>query len=515
MLVDRVGLASLVAALCCVPVFAETRLTSGVGASDAALRRAGLVRAWQTQIEFDANRGKLAGVTQHVSSRSAQTIYEVTYPGGRITFSDRDLDAFRKPLGPKGAKAEAELWIKNWKARSKSKEEPAIKEHVVPDVVLVATSERGLIQCLNGETGRTLWTNKVGSVRHPTTLAAINEKFVAVINGSTLYLMDRADGHIIWERPTTHPAGNGPAMSDDLIFVPIIDGHVEIFHIDEPRRPAAFYYAAGRCVIQPVVFRDAVAWPTDRANLYVGNSEVPGVRFRITAKDSTKTSAPTSIRSAPTFRGGLAGSPPLVFFASADGYVYSADTVKGAIVNRFSAGEPISQTPVAVQDQVYVVTDLGTLFCAGADDAQERWFVPGVKSFLAANFERVYGLDTQNRVMSIEAATGAVLGVADVGRVDYSFVNTQTDRIIVGTETGVLQCLHELRRPYPLVHGGMEPKKKLPQVIQKGDAAEGDSMEGDDGAAPATTDEDPFGAEPAPAKKPKEAMPAEEDNPFG
>jgi len=471
--------------------------------SEAALRSLGLERAWHTQIQFDASRGRLAGVSQHISSTTAQSVFEVTYPGGRIVFSDRDLDPFHKPLGRQGAKKKAEQWIETWKARTKSSGEATIQEHVVPDVVLVATAQRGMVQCLNGETGRTLWATKVGSVRHPTTEAAINEKYVALINGTTLYMLDRSDGHIVWERRTTHPAGAGPAMSDNLIFVPMINGHVEIFYIDEPRRPVAFFHASGRCLVQPVVFRDTVAWPTDRGNLYIGNSEVPGIRFRITANDK--------IPSAPTFRAGLADSPPLVFFASVDGNVYSAETLKGSIVNRFSAGEPISTTPVVVRDQVYVVTDQGTLFCAGADDAQERWFVAGINSLLAANFDRVYCLDRNNRLVGIDAASGNRLAAINVGSVDYSFLNTQSDRIYVGTTAGVLQCLRESRQHYPLVHGGLEPKKQLSAEVQQPEA--GEEMPAEDKTP---VDTNPFDTDPAPAAKPKpKPMPMDEENPFG
>jgi outer membrane protein assembly factor BamB len=496
---------------------AQYRNVSASLNSEAALRRLGLVRAWQTQIEYDANRGKLAGITQYISDHTAQTIYEVTYPGGRMTFSDRDLDAFNQPLGPKGAKQKAEEWIENWKIRTRSKAEPEINEVVVPDVVLTAVSDRGMVQCLNAETGRTLWTNKVGSVRLFTLPAAINEKNVAVVNGSTLYMLDRADGHIIWERKTSHPAGSGLAMSDELVFVPMIDGHVEIFYIDEPRRPAANFQAIGRCLVQPVVFQDAVAWPTDRGILYVANSEVPGIRFRITAKDEAKGS-PAAIRSAPTFRAGLEGEPPVVYFATSDGYLYSADTIKGSILHRFSAGEPITKTPVVVDDQVYVITDNGTLFCIGADDGQERWFLAGMKTFLAANLDRVYCLDRSSRLIGIDAHSGSPLGTVDVGSLDHSFLNTQSDRVYVSSTSGVVQCLREARQYYPLVHGGMEPKKKFPTVVQESEEPTEDG-EGEM-EKPEMEEEDPFGDKPAakPAAKPAEKpadKPAEDEDPFG
>lgn len=501
-------LVCLAASLSGFPDRAEAQYRTTASAySEGAFRKLGLERAWQTQVEFDATRGKLAGVSQHISSKSAQTIVEVTYPGGRKVFSERDLDAFNRPLGAKGARAEAEIWIENWKLRTGSKAEPEISEQVVPDVVLVATSQRGTVQCINAETGRTLWSNKVGSTRHPTTSAGINETHVAVINGSTLYMLDRADGHVLWERTTSHPAGNGPALSDELVFIPMVDGHMDLFHIKEPRRPVASFQSHGRCLVQPVVFRDAVAWPTDRGSLYIGNAEVAGIRFRINAKDKIDSSQ-TAIHSAPTFRAGIGELPPLVYFATSDGYVYSAETLKGAIVNRFSAGESISSTPVVIGDQVYVVTNSGTLFCIGADDAQERWFTTGIKSFLAANFKRLYCLDRDNRLVGFDAETGSPLGAIGLGEIDYSFLNTQSDRIYVGTSSGALQCLREMRQYYPFVHGGMEPKKQFAEVNQPSQDSEEEAMEKPE----ATTEEDPFDAD----KPEKPAVPAAEDeDPFG
>lgn len=481
--------------------------------SEASLRRLGMTRAWQTQIEYDASRGKLAGLAQHISSETAQTIYDVSYPGGRITFSERDLDPFRQPLGAKGAKAKAEEWIENWKIRTRSEAEPEIQEHVVPDVVLVATTQRGMVQCLNGETGRTLWTSKLGSVRYPTTVAAVNEKNIAVVNGTTLYMLDRADGHILWQRSASHAAVAGPAMSEQLVFVPMIDGHVETFYIDEPRRPAANFQSIGRCLVQPVVFRDIIAWPSDRGILYVANSEVPGIRFRITVKDTVNTSQ-TVLRSSPTFRAGIGPEPAVVYFASSDGYVYSADTLKGNILQRFSTGEPISKSPVVVDDQLYVVTDSGSLFCIGADDAQERWVQSGIKSFLAANTDRVYCLDRNSRVVGIDATSGSPLGSVDVGSVDYTYLNTQSDRVYVATSTGVVQCLRETQQHYPLVHGGKEPTKRFPPVVQE---SEETTEEGKgEMEKPETEEEDPFGDKPAakPAAKPEE-KPSEDEDPFG
>src|SRR5690606_29701649 len=44
-----------------------------------------------------------------------------------------------------------------------------------------------------------------------------------------------------------------------------------------------------------------------------------------------------------------------------DGYVYCSDEIKGNMLWRYSTGDSISQSPVAVGDTVYVVTNEGRL----------------------------------------------------------------------------------------------------------------------------------------------------------
>jgi outer membrane protein assembly factor BamB len=501
------------------PPAVQAQFPTRAATVDSGLRTLGLEQAWRAQLQFDSSRGKLAGIAQHISNTRAQHIVEVTYPGGRIAFSERDLDPFRKPLGAKGARKQADDWAAQWQRRSKSETKPVVKEYVVPDVVLVATSQRGLVQCLDGETGRTLWSVQVGTSRYPTTRASVNETHVAVVNGTTLYVLNRADGRVQWERPIDQTPGAGPALSDTMVFVPMVNGYLQTFHIDEPKRPVATFFAAGRCLVQPIVFQDAVAWPTDRGNLYVGNAEVAGIRFRI--------SAGGPIRSAPTFRPGNKGSVPLVVFASSDGYVYSADLEKGVIVNRFSAGEAVSQSPVAVNDDIYTITDGGTLFCTGAESGTERWSIGEMKSFLASNAGRIYCLDARRRLVGIDSKTGNLFGAVRMDNVDYAFTNLESDRIIVGTQSGMLQCLRESRQRYPVVHAGeaskpTPAKSEIEQPAGTGEGAPaGDNPFGGDAeeekpATPAAgaAEGNPFGEAPEAMEEEKPVAPAEED-PFG
>src|SRR5690606_14380469 len=92
--------------------------------------------------------------------------------------------------------------------------------------------------------------------------------------------------------------------------------------------------------------------------------------------------------------------------------------------------------------------------------------------------------------------------------------NQQTDRLILGTSTGLLQCLHEQKLSEPFVHEvEMEKiRSKRPAVIQKPatpmDAPMDLPMAEDDpfgGGARPMAEDDPFGG----------GAPKMDDDPFG
>jgi hypothetical protein len=96
---------------------------------------------------------------------------------------------------------------------------------------------------------------------------------------------------------------------------------------------------------------------------------------------------------------------------------------------------------------------------------------------------------------------------------DVEVLNEQTDRLFFVSETGLVQCFHEVGLEYPLIHAGpgLEPQAP-PQVQQQGLPA----TEAEPGAPPA--DENPFGGEVDPfggGAAPKKAAPPAEENPFG
>jgi len=491
---------ALLSGLVLVPSVVSAQVNPSGLLDTQALHAHGLERMWFTQLDVNRARGRVVGLHQFVSSTKYHTVLEFIYDGKRYTFSERDRNAFGEMIGVEGAKLKAETALAAIKADliAAGKTDPVlppIQTHLIPQITIAATTDRGMLQVLDGETGKTLWSTLVGSPQHPTTEPAVSDEFVAVCNGSTLYVYRVADGQLAWQKQVVGAVGAGPAITDSLIYVPMINGSMETYVVANPRRPKIFR-AFGRTVVQPVASSQSVAWPTDKGKLYVGHARGGTMKYRVEAGDS--------MVSAPTFM-----PPDKILATSLDGYVYCIEEGRGQIVWRFTTGDPISQSPLAIGDQVYTVTDSGELYAISSVNGTEVWMAAGIRSILAGNQDRMYVTDMTGNVQIMDAKSGSRLGSIFATDLNLKFINVQTDRILLGTRTGLVQCIRERELVYPVAHQqyeGAAPPANMPQKAAPAPAA--DKPATDPFAEPGGAD--PFGGDAAPAPKP---MP--EADPFG
>ena len=341
----------------------------------------------------------------------------------------------------------------------------------------------GALHAIDSETGRTLWTAQVGSPRHPSLVPAANDKWVASINGSRLYVFDRNTGAAIWDRSLGGSPGAGPGVTATKVYVPLINGQIEGYKLDPDRssEPPWSYKAAGRALVQPVAIGDSVCWPTDAGHFYVARGDNVGIRFRLETSDD--------VVCPPAY------SAPHFFCASLDGYVYAVNELSGNQIWRFSTGDPIITSPVAIADRVYALPERGGMYCLDAKTGKELWWTPGADKFLSASENRIFALDRLGRLLILDKKTGGRLASMSADDASLSIANQQTDRIYLCSPQGLLQCLHEIGVDEPIQHIQKPTTEKAdgetPQIEQKGLEDMGDAPDEDDPKEPA---DDPFGA---------------------
>jgi len=358
------------------------------------------------------------------------------------------------------------------------------------DAIYVQT-DRAMVHAIDAETGQTLWARMVGCSDYPSMTPGVNQDLVVIINGSRLYACNRYNGDVLFETQVEGAPGAGAGLSSQRAYVPMVNGMVMAYRLksltdpllelgkinenetdedkavrEEERRenirlqqeyiPPLSCRSLGKALIQPLVTRENdgeefVVWPTDRGFLNIGRIDrMAEDRLAITYRLETD----DGIAARPTY---LPPSDPtasgLIIGTSRDGFVHAIDEKDGSSFWRFSTGVPIVQPAAVIDDRLYVTTQPGGMYCLDGKDGRELWWAPRIRRFVAASKDRIYAEDKLGRIVVLRGDTGARLDMLDVAGLPIKLLNSQTDRLYLCTETGLLQCLREIEQVEPIRHG--------------------------------------------------------------
>jgi len=507
------GLSLLALALLVPPLHAQLLESSLIDPNVAA--RFGLQRSWFTQISLDPSRSHIDQLRVHVSSTRAQTVFEVvTQRGTEFMSSERHLGLWGEPIGPAGARKVAEqrlLEIKTGGGDGK------IVEKLIPEVMVVVTTNSGLVHALDGETGKSLWATRVGSRKYPTSEPAISDKYVSVINGTALFVLDALDGAIIWQSRVEGVPATGPALVGDWVFAPKLNGNLEAYSLAPNAKSWPDRYRAGGTItVQPKALGNRLITGTATGFISVLTAGKGGIRYRIDTDSPIVGRITTAL-------------PTQVLAVTATGRVYSFDIRDGRMLWRFATGKESREPATVIGDSVFVLSQREGLFCLETATGLPRWTAANARRFVAATNDQVF-LETQvGSIEVLDIATGNFLGAIPTRLTDQIFSNSTTDRIYVATSRGVVQCLHTLGARWPTVHLGDTKIPTKSATAPAGPAATepagmapaqpanpfGPSAAPGAGGGAAAPDANPFGPPPATKGAPKKDPGSADGNPFG
>ncbi len=434
------------------------------------MERAGLEVAWTAQAQLDGSRGELHSIHLQVLGidsaewfeKTAVTVFLVNATDRTTRFSELDLGRGGQPIGVAEARRRAEKQVILWSARGLK---PELSEKRVPRVVAYVQSTNGTLEAIDGENGATLWTVTFGELGHPALKPAANDRYVASIRGSRLYLRERESGKPVWDKPLQVNPILGVSMSDDLVFVPSVNGQIEAYWLPdtEPGRlgtPPWIYSSGGTITGLPAVTPNVVAWPTELGRLYVaqilGAPNPPSLAFRLSAD------------------GPIYGEPAVwpptrsLYTASHDGFVYGVDEQAQRLKWSVTIGDAIGQGPVALPDAVLVIGQRHHLYALSPDDGQAQWVAPNIGQVLAASKLRIYTLDQLGRLRVLDRKTGKTIDRIATGGFDRAVVNRLTDRVYLATVDGRLECLRETGADWPAVHRPLPEAKSADGSVPDG-----------------------------------------------
>jgi outer membrane protein assembly factor BamB len=397
---------------------------------------------WQAQSRGVGRDGGPVFVTPHVSVVRAKPVFEVVHGNQRDVFAPHHIDRHGAQLGVEGARRQADIRMRVLQAQGVSAE---LEQRGVPDVVLYLFSAEGILQAIDGETGQTRWATAIGHPGYPSFPPAANDRYVAALNGSTLYVVDAVSGKLAFDRPIGGIPGSGPALTADRVFVPFRQGLMTAYPLNdeqldaEPLRMGSF----GHVVADPVVTPVGVAWSTDRGYLYVADTKEAVTRYRI----ETRTEGTGS----PAFR-----SPDQLFLSSRDGYLVAVNTQRREPVWEYLIDGANPTSPLVTHNSVLVASNLNLLFCIDPDTGQEKWRAPGIHRVIGFGSDRLYATSQLRELVVLDARSGQRLDRMSLDPGVTPIPNPFTDRVYLLNGTGRIECLRPAGSLWPEIHLQLE-----------------------------------------------------------
>ena len=456
--------------------------------SESLVQRMGLQRQWYLQVPMNPFAERLRDIDMHVSNTEANWEYEVQLGTKSWIYSEFDLDSYGRPQGKDAAERLANQ--KQLKLQREMKDATLIPRPT-PVIRLATISDQGEVALIDAESGKIVWRLSLGKRDEVSLGVTVNDLYTAAIVGLNVYLMDNAQGEIVWQRKLKSIPGAGPALADDVLFVPFITSRLKSFYIHNKDEFPGMYPSPGRVMIKPTVGSTTVAWATDKGRVHVGAVNQAKMRYRLQAQGNIVSR--------------ISYLPPDRYVAtSLDGFVYCFHELSGEVLWRFPTGQSILQSAVLVDGLTYVITNEHRLYAIDSETGRGKWFVQGVGQFVSISDSRIYCLDPLNRIVVFDSQTGGRILTVDAQPIDLILHNSKTDRIIIGTRSGMLQCLREPLASYPLIHAGVSER------IIRGVPEE------EDADAPAAGNQPPAAVGPGPNPFGKPMAPAGGGpNPFG
>ncbi|HZZ27960.1 MAG TPA: PQQ-binding-like beta-propeller repeat protein [Pirellulales bacterium] len=338
-------------------------------------------------------------------------------------------------------------------------------------LLLVVTSE-GMLFVMDAENGQIMWPFRIGVRRLNALSASANASYVAVANTARLFVLDRASGNVVLDRQVTGTPERGPALTADEVILPLVKGGLEMYSlstIKNAKLPENVYPSyqpwAGTLAGELNSTDSTVAWAGDLNQMYILFGDM---------KSEFNKVVPEGITSTPT----LFGSQ--VYLGTETGYVIAyyadiaaegTDTAKsnqpanlhrlGDELWRFSAGSPIRQRPIVTNTAVYVVLEDGGMFALRPNTGEVIWFSPDPVQVVSVSSERVYTRDKLGRISILDIKTGSRIDTLQLPQSIKPLTNDQNDRLVLFTDEGLIQCLHETAFAQPFQNSA--PKIEAPK----------------------------------------------------
>ncbi len=319
----------------------------------------------------------------------------------------------------------------------------------------------GLLTAFSSETGREVWSVLPGRPHQQSFPVVTNDDLVVLPVGMRMYGINKTTGDIEWELELEHHPSTSPELDAQRVFIGSARGNVICYDLKrinelyaEDSLPELTFLAElwqyqtpGQIMSAPVSDGLVVNIACEARTLYAVSAQLAELRFQVETHDPITTP--------------MGRNQDSVFLAAAD-TLLCVRQVNGSIRWRFAAGSPINEAARPIGNDVFVTPTEGGMFCLSLATGLRRWNQPAARSFLAASGEYVYAEDNVGNVLILSRSDGTIDGSLPLREFPIRIHNDRTDRLYLGTTTGLVICLREQARSFPMYHRYPERQPIVP-----------------------------------------------------
>ncbi len=332
------------------------------------------------------------------------------------------------------------------------------------DNVYVQT-QAGIMTAFQAETGRRLWSVLVGATNRISLPVSTNETQALVTVGLNLYSLNKFTGEIEWELELPHHPSTSPEVDPRRVYLGMVDGSVYAYDLqtikqlhEENRLPRWSNYAflwRYKSPLQisspPISNGRSITFASQSGSVYsIGGSENKlAYQFETDAEIRT----PIGMNS------------DSLFVVSEDARLYCLNADNGRRQWAFTAGVPIRKQPRIIAGNVFITPQIEGMYCLNSVSGIIKWRQPRATEFLASTDDYVFASDALNNVLILAQSDGAVVGSLPLRSLSVRMANDRTDRVYLASEDGLVVCIREDGRDFPIYHKYPDRRPILPEIV--------------------------------------------------
>ncbi len=367
-----------------------------------------------------------------------------------------------------------------------------IRHLVITEDIVFVQSTGGVVTAFDAESGKKMWSVQLGRRDQPNQPIVVNDDMAFVTVGISLYAVEKMTGKSLWQITLPGAPATSPAVDRFRVYLGMRDGSMyalnlkKINQLYEERLLPQYshltvvwrYKAPKGISSQPIATGASVNFASRSGSLFAVDGPDRKLRFQF------ETNKPIS---AP-----LAFDGTYLYMAAQDLNLYCINSNNGAVRWQFSTGLPTFRSARVIGNDVFVMPARGGMHCLTTISGRERWWRPKIVDMLAATPKTIFASDLVGNVVLLSRENGAVRGALPLRQFDFRQPNDRTDRLFLATSSGLIVCLREQGREFPIYHAKPDERPIFPEFTPDEKPDEEPSTPDDpDKKTPAKSDPDP------------------------